>query len=119
MLSRDPPFLIIEDRLDGRGRVAVDVRFPIAGRARPLQPLERMRLEREHGRYGQLDLGRAVDLDGRAVLAPLRSCPPLTLVVSEALHSPRYGTVERRGLVAFRALLKLPVTTEMALLLTG
>jgi len=118
LLHRRERVLIIEDELRGRGEVPVEVRFPLAGEARlGVSDAARVRLDELRGFLGSVDLERAVQLDG-ALLVPLGAAT-LEAHVETAAFSPRYGTTERRPLVSFRGLLRIPALVKHALIFLG
>jgi hypothetical protein len=107
--------LLIEDELEGRGLVPVEVRFPIAGAARVAcaEPL-RARVAALEGRLGRLDLDGAVELEG-AALVPLAE-NPLPPRVEEGWSAPHFGEIRPAGVVTFSGLLSLPRVVAVVLL---
>ncbi|HZS36410.1 MAG TPA: alginate lyase family protein [Polyangia bacterium] len=122
-LVRERDALLIEDFLDGRGQVAVELRFPVDGEAwLPSAAQAHAWLGREQTiLFGALDLSLAVAVGTapdrpRAILAPVGNfC--LRPVAGTAPVSETYGCTVRRGLVSFRGLLSLPSVLKVTLLL--
>jgi hypothetical protein len=117
-LYRELDALLIEDELDGRGEVPVELRFHLAGRAR-LGPsaATRARARELGGRLGPLDLDHAVEIAGprcRAALVPRPHGPPPRL--HTGWGAPRFGQIERRDLVGFAAVLSLPHAVAVVVL---
>jgi hypothetical protein len=115
-LHREGGLLLIEDHLDGRGEVAVDVRFlavePASAGARAAT-LERLaRLARL---LGPVDLARVIELGERAALVPLGGAP-LQPRVEPGLISPRWQELAPATLVSFSGRLRLPASVRHALL---
>src|SRR6185295_2149042 len=92
-LYRDLEALLIEDDLDGRGVLPVEVRFQLAGPAQagPSEAL-RARVRRLQGRLGPLDVERAVRIGERAALVP-RSGHPLSISLGIGWMAPRFGRI--------------------------
>jgi Heparinase II/III-like protein/Heparinase II/III N-terminus len=117
-LYRELDALLVEDELDGRGEVPVELRFHVAGRARlGASAAMRARAAELGGRLGPLDLERAVEIVGprsRAALVP-RPHSPLPRLAS-GWGAPRFGQIERRDLVGFAAVLSLPHAVAVVVL---
>ena len=119
VLHRRERVLLIDDQLAGRGRGAVELRFPIFGTARlGARPATRARIAELTQLLGPVDLDRVVELDGRAALVPL-GASALSTHLEEAPASLRYGEIMRLPLVTIRGLLRFPTTLRHALLFVG
>jgi hypothetical protein len=116
-LHRELRVLLVEDLLDGRGEVGIEVRFLVAGRARPgAGEATRRRLERLEPLLGPLDPALVIELDGRAALVPL-DATALRLRIEPGLASPSWQRFSPATLVAASARLTLSVTLRHALVL--
>lgn len=118
-LHRRERVLFIYDLLEGSGRGAVELRFPINGTARlGARPAVRARIEALAALLGPVDLDHVVDLDGRAALVPLGD-RTLAVRIEDAAMSLRYGDLARAPLVAIGGLLTFPRILRHALLFVG
>jgi hypothetical protein len=115
-LRRDLELLVIEDELDGRGEVAVALRFHLLSPARPLVEADRVRLTTAMP-LGRRELDRAFVVAERALLVP---CVPegWQPALENAPFSERYGHVEARPLVTFRARLTIPAALKFVMMPT-
>ncbi len=118
-LHRAARVLLIDDLLLGRGRGAVELRFPIFGKARlGAGAVTRARIAELGALLGPVDPERVVELDGRAALVPLGG-GALSVRLDQASASWRYGELTRTPLVVIRGLLTFPSTVRHALLFVG
>jgi uncharacterized heparinase superfamily protein len=114
-LHRDHGLLIVEDELDGRGEVSIELRFPLA-----VAPGPGAHLADRLGALAQLLPGaradRAVALGDVAALIPLGDLVPR---IEDAAVSPQYAHLERAPLVSFAVRPSLPVLLRVAFLRYG
>jgi hypothetical protein len=105
----------LEDELTGRGRAAVELRFPLAAlpcapRPEVLPHLARLFAE-------GFDPQEALELHSGVVLVRLAG-PRLDRRLAFAPVAPTYGGVRRGALVVYSGLLTLPVRLRHALVMT-
>jgi hypothetical protein len=113
-LHRKEGLLLVEDELDGRGEVDVELRFPLAisPQLGPGAGL-RDRLAALSGLLPGADADRAIGLGSEIALIPLDGLVPC---MKDAAVSPWYGRIERAPLVSFNARPNLPVILRLAFL---
>jgi hypothetical protein len=115
-LDRALDVLVVEDTLEGRGTVAVELRFPVAEAAQiGASAALRARAAALARRLPPLDLDRAVELGGRIAIVPLVGCS-LEPALCHGWFSPRFGRILQRDLVSFAGLLSLPMKAAVAFL---
>jgi hypothetical protein len=109
--------LVIEDRLDGQGEVAVELRFHLAAPARlGASAQTRARAAVLDGQLGPLSLDRAVEIGApRAALLPVGECP-LVPALGSGWFSPHFGAVYPEALVLLAGRLSLPLNMATAIL---
>jgi hypothetical protein len=116
-LYRELDALLVEDDVDGRGAIAVEVRFQLAESARlGASAAVRARVLALGGRLGPLDLARAVCIGERAALVPLAG-NPLSISLQMGWSAPRFGSIDEAGVVSVKGLLSLPHTVAVTVLL--
>jgi hypothetical protein len=113
-LYRELDALLIEDELDGRGQIPVEVRFHLAREAAPAGERTRERVAWLAGRLGVLAAEDGVELAG-AALVPLVG-NPLRPRFSVGWVAPHFGRILQAGVVSFGGLLSLPQTVAVAVL---
>jgi hypothetical protein len=112
-LRRALDVLVVEDELEGRGVVPVEIRFPLAqGLSATLQlsAAARSRLAALGSRLGALDLARAIEVPGHALFIPGPAPGELTPQIQSGWISTRFAEIHTQPLVAWVGLLSLPQT---------
>jgi uncharacterized heparinase superfamily protein len=113
ILYRWERVLVVQDELEGRGEVDVEVRFPLAVTPElRCGPTTCARLAQLAQLLPEADRARAIALGQTAALVPLGEGPAPR--ITEAAVAPAFGQIERGPLVSFTARPRLPAVFRFA-----